>query len=39
VFVNPDPDSAPLADALGDLPDVVAAQGLDLDGLRFHHRV
>jgi phenylpropionate dioxygenase-like ring-hydroxylating dioxygenase large terminal subunit len=39
VFVNPDPDAEPLADALGDLPDVVAAHGLDLDGLRFHHRV
>jgi phenylpropionate dioxygenase-like ring-hydroxylating dioxygenase large terminal subunit len=39
VFVNPDPDAEPLAGALGDLPDVVAAQGLDLDGLRFHHRV
>jgi phenylpropionate dioxygenase-like ring-hydroxylating dioxygenase large terminal subunit len=39
VFVNPDVDGAPLADALGDLPDVVAAQGLDVDALRFHHRV
>jgi choline monooxygenase len=34
VFVNPDPDAAPLADALGDLPELVP-----LDGLRFHSRV
>ena len=39
VFVNPDPDAAPLADALGDLPTVVAENGLDVDVLRFHHRV
>ncbi|HTE61503.1 MAG TPA: aromatic ring-hydroxylating dioxygenase subunit alpha, partial [Solirubrobacteraceae bacterium] len=39
VFVNPDPDAAPLADALGDLPAVVAAHGLDVDRVRFHHRV
>ncbi|MBN1529483.1 MAG: aromatic ring-hydroxylating dioxygenase subunit alpha [Thermoleophilaceae bacterium] len=38
VFVNPDPDAAPLADTLGDLPAVVAANGLDVDALRFHHR-
>jgi phenylpropionate dioxygenase-like ring-hydroxylating dioxygenase large terminal subunit len=39
VFVNPDPGAAPLADALGDLPEVVAAHGLDVGALRFHHRV
>jgi phenylpropionate dioxygenase-like ring-hydroxylating dioxygenase large terminal subunit len=39
VFVNPDADAAPLAEALGDLPAVVAAHGLDVDALRFHHRV
>ncbi len=39
VFVNPDPEAAPLADTLGDLPDVVAENGLDVDALRFHHRV
>ena len=39
VFVNPDAGAAPLAEALGDLPDVVRARGLDVDGLRFHHRV
>jgi phenylpropionate dioxygenase-like ring-hydroxylating dioxygenase large terminal subunit len=38
-FVNPDAGGAPLADALGDLPDVVVAHGLDVDALRFHHRV
>jgi phenylpropionate dioxygenase-like ring-hydroxylating dioxygenase large terminal subunit len=39
VFVNPDPDAGPLADALGDLPGIVAAHGLDVDALAFHHRV
>jgi choline monooxygenase len=39
VFVNPHPEAPPLAEALGDLPDVVAAHGLELDALRFHHRV
>jgi choline monooxygenase len=36
VFVNPDPDAAPLAEALGDLPAFVAGSGVDLDRLRFH---
>jgi phenylpropionate dioxygenase-like ring-hydroxylating dioxygenase large terminal subunit len=39
VLVNPDPSAAPLADALGDLPDVVRAHGLDVEAWRFHHRV
>jgi carnitine monooxygenase subunit len=39
VFVNPDPEGEPLADALGPLPEVVALSGLDLDGLRFHSHV
>ncbi len=39
VFVNPDAGARPLADALGDLPAVVAEHGLDLASLRFHHRV
>ena len=39
VFVNPDPDAEPLEEALGDLPAVVAENGLDVDALRFHHRV
>jgi phenylpropionate dioxygenase-like ring-hydroxylating dioxygenase large terminal subunit len=36
VFVNPDPEAPPLADALGDLAALVAESGVDLDGLRFH---
>jgi phenylpropionate dioxygenase-like ring-hydroxylating dioxygenase large terminal subunit len=39
VFVNPDPDAAPLADALGSLPAICAEHGLDLDALEFHERV
>ena len=38
VFVNPDPDAAPLAEALGPLPGLVAESGLDLDRLRFRIR-
>jgi phenylpropionate dioxygenase-like ring-hydroxylating dioxygenase large terminal subunit len=36
VFVNPDPDAAPLADVLGELPALIAESGVDLDRLRFH---
>jgi choline monooxygenase len=36
VFVNPDPDAAPLAETLGELPALVARSGLDLGVLRFH---
>jgi phenylpropionate dioxygenase-like ring-hydroxylating dioxygenase large terminal subunit len=39
VFVNPDAAAAPLEQALGDLPAVVREHGLDVDALRFHHRV
>jgi phenylpropionate dioxygenase-like ring-hydroxylating dioxygenase large terminal subunit len=39
VFVNPDVDAAPLEEALGDLPEIVREHGLDVDSLRFHHRV
>ena len=39
LFVNPDPEAAPLAEALGVLPQTVALSGLDLDGLRFHSHV
>jgi phenylpropionate dioxygenase-like ring-hydroxylating dioxygenase large terminal subunit len=39
VFVNPDMDAPGLNVALGSLPEVVAANGLDIDALRFHHRV
>src|SRR5687768_4078886 len=38
VFANPDADAAPLAETLGELPSLVAAAGLDVDALRFHHR-
>jgi choline monooxygenase len=38
VFVNPDPAAAPLRDALGDLPVMLAEGGLDVDRLRFHSR-
>jgi choline monooxygenase len=38
VFVHAGDDPEPLADALGDLPDVVAESGLDVDRLRFHAR-
>jgi phenylpropionate dioxygenase-like ring-hydroxylating dioxygenase large terminal subunit len=36
VFVNPDPDAAPLEAALGDLPSIVSGSGVDLDTVRFH---
>jgi choline monooxygenase len=38
LFVNPDPDAAPLADQLGELPEILA-RDIDLDGLAFHSRV
>jgi choline monooxygenase len=38
VFVNPDVEAAPLTDTLGELPELVASSGLDLDGLRFLER-
>src|SRR5687768_16714303 len=37
VFVNPDPDAAPLAETLGELPQLVASAGIDLDALE--HRL
>jgi len=36
VFANPDADAPPLSDALGDIPEHVAASGVDLDRIRFH---
>jgi phenylpropionate dioxygenase-like ring-hydroxylating dioxygenase large terminal subunit len=39
VFVNADPDAAPLAQTLGPLPDIARSRGLDLGALAFHHRV
>ncbi len=38
VFVNPDLDAAPLIDHLGDVPERIAAAGIDLDALRFLQR-
>jgi phenylpropionate dioxygenase-like ring-hydroxylating dioxygenase large terminal subunit len=38
VFVNPDLDAAPLAEHLGELPALLAADGLDVDALVFHAR-
>jgi choline monooxygenase len=38
VFCNPDADAAPLADTLGDLPEIVRDHGLDVDALRFRER-
>ncbi|MGH3114805.1 MAG: aromatic ring-hydroxylating oxygenase subunit alpha, partial [Gaiellaceae bacterium] len=39
VFVTPAPEAGPLADALGDLPALVAESGLDLARLQFRERV
>jgi choline monooxygenase len=39
VFVNPNRDGEPLGNYLGELPELVAANGLDVDALRFHARV
>jgi phenylpropionate dioxygenase-like ring-hydroxylating dioxygenase large terminal subunit len=38
VFVNPDPEAAPLRDTLGELPALIAESGVDLDTVRFHSR-
>jgi phenylpropionate dioxygenase-like ring-hydroxylating dioxygenase large terminal subunit len=38
VFVNPDADASPFAETLGELPSLVAAAGVDVDALVFHHR-
>ncbi len=38
VFANPDADAAPLAETLGELPELVAASGLELGSLRFLKR-
>jgi len=38
VFVNPDPDAAPLSDSLGGLPELLADSGIELDRLRFRGR-
>ena len=38
VFVNPDLDAAPLSEHLGELPALLASDGLDLDALAFDRR-
>ncbi|MDQ3381093.1 MAG: aromatic ring-hydroxylating dioxygenase subunit alpha [Actinomycetota bacterium] len=38
LFVNPDPDAAPLAEFLADVPERVAAAGVDIGALRFLQR-
>ena len=38
LFVNPEPGASPLAELLGELPELVASAGIDVDRLRFHHR-
>jgi len=38
VFVNPDLDGPPLVEQLGELPALLAADGLDVDALVFHTR-
>jgi choline monooxygenase len=38
VFVNPDGDAPPLAETLRDLPELVAAGGVDVDALEFRRR-
>jgi phenylpropionate dioxygenase-like ring-hydroxylating dioxygenase large terminal subunit len=37
-FVNLDDEARPLAELLGDIPERIAAAGLDVDELVFHHR-
>jgi choline monooxygenase len=36
VFVNPDPEAAALRETLGELPELIAASGVDLASVRFH---
>jgi choline monooxygenase len=38
LFVNPDPEAVPLAEHLGELPEILA-RDFDLDGVVFHSRV
>ena len=38
LFVNPDPDAPPLAEHLGELPEILA-RDIDVDTLAFHSRV
>jgi choline monooxygenase len=38
IFVNPDPSPPPLAEILGDLPQIIAGSGLDPAGLKLWRR-
>ena len=38
VFVNPDPDAPPLSEILEDVPERIAAAGVDVGALRFLQR-
>jgi phenylpropionate dioxygenase-like ring-hydroxylating dioxygenase large terminal subunit len=38
LFANPDPEGMPFGDWLGDLPELVADAGIDVDALEFRHR-
>ena len=38
IFVNPDPNAGPLSAMTGELPQIVATTGLDLDALTFRER-
>jgi len=38
VFATLDPDAPPLADFLGELPDIIGRSGLSLEGVRFQRR-
>lgn len=38
VFVNPAPGAEPLDETLGDLPDLVASAGIEVEALRFRKR-
>jgi phenylpropionate dioxygenase-like ring-hydroxylating dioxygenase large terminal subunit len=37
-FVNLDDDAPPLEEVLGEIPEMLAEGGIDVDGLAFHHR-
>jgi phenylpropionate dioxygenase-like ring-hydroxylating dioxygenase large terminal subunit len=38
LFVNPDPNTPPLEETLGPLPELFSAAGIDLESLRFRRR-
>jgi phenylpropionate dioxygenase-like ring-hydroxylating dioxygenase large terminal subunit len=38
LFASPDPEATPFADWLGELPELVADAGIDVDALEFRHR-